>query len=456
MANNRALNAVIEFLKPQHFADPVHGRIFRECARRILAGGIADPISLRSWFEGDPDLSQVGGVGYLAKLLGAMVGIINAPEYAKVIYDAWMRREIIGVAEDLANTAYSPGDAGPADAFLPSFIARLDAVSAGADETRQAVSLDGAMDAALQAAEQALRQGRPAGTSTGMPAVDRSLGGLERQALIVLAGRPGMGKSALGLQWALHAARDAKAAQERGEPKRGVLIVSLEMSGEQIGRRVLAAAARIAVTTMKHGALCQGEFDRLTRARRELHGLPLSIEDSAGMSIGLIRLKARLAARRHGLGLVVVDHLHIVKPEEADARHGATQSIGKISNSLKRLAKEFDVPVLALAQLNRGLESRDDKRPTLADLRQSGEIEQDGDAIIFIYRPEYYHSKSDPERQRGESQAAYSDRVIAEQEQHARVHGKAELILAKVRDGSPTTIGLRFDGATTSFTEDAQ
>ncbi len=452
MANGKALHAVVEFLRPEHFADPLHGRIYREASRRILGGGIADPVSLQTWFIGDPEASSVGHA-YLAQLLSAMVGTIGAKEYGLAIHDAWQRREIIGLGEEIVNRSFAavPGD--DPTGLIAATIDKLDAIAAGAGEERKAISMDTAMDSALAAAERASRGEGPAGISTGMPSVDQVIGGLEAQTMTVLAGRPGMGKSALGMQWAIHAARDAKAAHDAGKPKLGVLVISLEMSAEQLGRRALSAAARIPLEAIKHGRLTQDDFDRLVRARHELAGLPLSIEDCSGLSMGLIRLKARSARRRHGLGLIMVDHLHIVRPEDADVRNGATAAIGKISNGMKQLAKEFECPVLALAQLNRSLESREDKRPTLADLRQAGEIEQDADAVAFVYRGEYYLPKGDIERHHGEQPDKFIERVNRLDEDRTRLKGKAELIFEKVRDGSPSTVPLRFNGATTFFSE---
>ncbi len=452
MANGKALNAVVGYLRPDHFADPVNGRIYREATRRILAGGVADPISLRQWFEADPDVGTVG-VNYLSGLLTAMVSIVGVREYGRVIYDCWQRRELIGIAEDVVNRSFAAAPDDEPGGLIANTIDRLDAVVAGNGDDRKAVTFDAAMDQAIAGMERAMKGDKPPGVSTGMRSVDDVLGGLEAQTMTVLAGRPGMGKSALGMQWAVSAARDAREAHVAGAAKAGVLVISLEMSAEQLGRRALAALARVPLEAIKRGRVSQADVDRVIVARRELDGLPLSIEDCSGLSMGMIRLKARVAKRRHGLGLIVVDHLHIVRPEDADVRNGATAAIGKISNALKQLAKEFQCPVLALAQLNRSLESREDKRPTLADLRQAGEIEQDADAVAFVYRGEYYLPKSDPERHRGESQQAFVERCQRVEEDRLRLRGRAELILEKVRDGSPGTVPLTFDGRTTFFRE---
>jgi replicative DNA helicase len=450
MSNGKALNSVVGFLKPEHFAEPLNGRIYRECVRRILAGGVASPVLMREWFDADPDASTYGA-GYIGQLVASMVSLIGVKDYGRAIYDCWQRRELIGLGEDLVNRSFGsdPGDG--ASALVTGMIDKLDAVAVGNASERRFVSMNEAMDAAIARAEKAANGEGGSGISTGMQSVDQALGGLEAQCLYIIAGRPGMGKSALGWMWAVHAAREAK---RLGLP--GVLVVSLEMSAEQLGRRALSAVAGIPLEAIKHGRLQQADWDRIVRARTELDSLPLSIEDCSNLSIGMVRLKARAAKRRHGLGLIMVDHLHIVRPEDADARNGGTWAIGKISNGMKQLAKEFECPVLALAQLNRQLEAREDKRPTLADLRQAGEIEQDADAVGFVYRGEYYLPKGEPERGARETQQQYVDRCFEMDERRQRLKGKAELILEKVRDGSPCSVHLNFDGATTHFTEPNQ
>ncbi len=452
-ANSRALYTVVEFLRPEHFVLPLHGRIYTEASRRILAGGVADPISLKAWFEGDAEAHTVGGPSYLAQLLAAMVGVINAREYGQAILDCWQRRAVIAIGEDLVNGAFAGSSDDTGSSLISTTIDKLDGVAAGAGEERKATTWDAAMDAAIAGMEQAMQGGGPVGLSTGMKAVDDALGGLEKQTMTVVAGRPGMGKSALAIQWAVSVARAAREQHRAGGAKAGVLVVSLEMSAPQLARRILAWVANTPGEAIRKGHVSQDQVDRIVQARHEMAGLPLSIEDCSGLSMGMIRLKARAARRRHGLSLVVIDHLHIVRPDAIDVRNGQTAAIGKISNSLKQLAKEFDCPVVALAQLNRGLESRDDKRPTLADLRQAGEIEQDADAVAFIYRGEYYLPKGDLEQHAGETQAAYADRCARLEDNRRRLHGRAELILEKVREGQPRTIPLLWHGATTSFSE---
>lgn len=287
----------------------------------------------------------------------------------------------------------------------------------------------------------AKREG-PAGVSTSFRSIDTMLGGLEDGTLTVLAGRPGMGKSALGWQIAINVARQSI----------GVLAVFLEMSATELGRRALSAASGVPIVTIKRGTMTTDQASAMVRARRETHDLPLTIEDAGGPTSGMISLKAKAARRRHGLGLIMIDHLHIVAPDAADARQGPTHAVGQISSAMKRLAKEMNCPVLLLAQLNRAVEVRDDKRPGLGDLRQSGGIEQDADAVMFVYRSEYY-MKAEPDRREAETPEKYNARVRDFRAALAKQAGTAELIVAKVRDGETGTISLGFHGPTTSFNE---
>ena len=436
LANNRAIEQCAG-LRPEMFADSVNGLIFSAIHRRIESGRLANAVSLAAEFERSGVLEEAGGTAYLAQLIASMVGIINAREYAALIRECAARREFIEIGERLVNGAYE------SDALLEMGTAaagRIDAIAMGGPDA-SGVMLDAAIDDAMVAIEEARTRQGPSGISTGFRAIDNRIGGLEPGTLTVIAGRPGMGKSVLGLMWALAAART-------GVP---VLLISLEMSSRELGRRVLATAAEVPVTAMKYGRINADQASRLVVARRELRGLPLKIDDAAGLTAAQIAGRAR-SLKRKGLGLVVIDHLHIVRPDDLDSKQGATWAVGRISGALKRLAKDCGVPVLLLAQLNRGVEGRDDKRPGLGDLRQAGDIEQDADAVGFVYRPECYLG-AEPEAREGEARAKLDERRNVWRDRKADVAGKAELIWAKIRDGETGTDPLLFDGPTTTFRE---
>lgn len=439
MHNAKALQDVADFLRAEHFADAIHGRIYAEQTRRILAGGIADAVSLKTWFEQDPDAHRVGGAGYLAQLITSYVGPGTSVPYAREIHEAWMRRQIIAAAEDAHSLAFS--NSLSAAEIRAIAIAKLDA-ALGMDLDHRAMSLDEAMDDAIAAAEEARTRDGPAGVTTGFRSIDEHIGGLEDGTLNVLAGRPGMGKSALGWQMAVAAAKGGI----------GVVAISLEMSARELGRRALSALSGVPVWVIKRGTLTNDEAMRLVKARRDLAELPVTIEDGGGLTAAMIEMKVRDAHRKHGVGMIMVDHLHIVRPEDSDVRQGATWAVGRISGAMKQMAKRHRCPVLLLAQLNRGVEGREDKRPSLPDLRQAGDIEQDADTVSFVYRPEYY-LKGEPEMADGDTPEKHAAKVDAWRQKKGALAGKAELIFAKVRDGSPGTIGLVFSGETTSFSE---
>jgi replicative DNA helicase len=442
MCNQKAYHAVSDFLRQDHFADPFHGRIYAECARRIESGGVADAVSLKTWFESDHD--GIKDTSYLSTLLCAMVGIINAKEYGQQIQHAAHLRHLISVGEDLVNNAFA--NAKTAAEMASEAAEEIDYViaDAGSRHRRTSFLLHEAVDEAIAAGERARAAGGVVGLSTGLPALDDVLGGMEGGGLYILAGRPGMGKSALGVQIAEHNARQGV----------GTLIVSLEMQAAQLGRRVLSRLSGVPMRGLKRGDWSQSQEDAIVQARRAMQDLPLTIEDLSSQNTQMIAARARAAHRKHGLGLLVIDHLHIVATPASTERMGATWAVGQVSHALKQLAKQMNIPVLALAQLNRGVEGREEKRPTMADLRQSGEIEQDAEAIMLLYRPEYYLPKSEPDRHSTEKIEAWRERVNAWYDAQEKVAGIAEVIIPKVRDGEPGTVKLRFDGAKTSFHED--
>lgn len=437
--NNKALERC-RFLKPEHFADPIHARIYQTAVRRIDKGQIADGVTLKGDFENAGILDEVGGTAYLSQLMATMVGIINVSTYAQTIRDCWIKRQAIEIGEQLVNAAFG-ADPEIDPAQLASQVAhQLDQLSAS-HSTEHVVTLDAAMDSALAAMDRAAA-GATSGISSGFQSIDQRLGGLEPGQVYVLAGRPGMGKSALGHQIAIRVARAGV----------GVLELSLEMSAQQLGRRTLATAARVPIMAMKAGRVNAADAGSVVRARKELAGLPLSIDDAGGQTAEQIAGKARSLQRKHGLGLIMVDHLNLMRAEDHDAKHGGTWAVERASATMLQLAKDCACPVLLLAQLNRGVEGREDKRPGLADLRQAGAIEQDAYAVGFVYRPEYYLG-GEPETKAGDSPARTAALRQEWLDQKAMLAGRADLIWAKVRDGEPGTDRMTFHGPTATFGE---
>lgn len=440
LANNKAFDRAA-YLQPEDFADPVNGRIFQVIRSRVEAGRLVDTVTLADLMRHSGALDEVGGTDYLAHLAVSHVGILNATEYARTVRDCAARRLLIEAGEQLVNGAFGDDPLMDAAGVAGRAIRAIDQAT-GAIASHAGVSLAMAMQQAVEAMERARTQDGPSGLSTGFPCLDERLGGLEPGLVYVLAGRPAMGKSSLGHQIAVNAAR----------ANVGVLELSLEMSAEQLGRRAISTAAAVPIMAIKRGRINSADAGRIVAAQQELGALPVTIDDASGQTPSMIAAKARAAKRKHGLGLVMIDHLHLFRPEAADAKHGGTWAIEQASGTVLQIAKDIGCPVLLLAQLNRGLEGREDKRPALADLRQAGAIEQDAYAVGFVYREEYYLT-GEPAQKDGENDGKFRERVAAWNDRRQAARGKAEVVWGKVRDGEPGIDHLRFDGPTATFRE---
>jgi replicative DNA helicase len=457
LANNKAYDRVGEFLAPEHFADPVHGRIYAAIQRRIENSQLADAVTLRAEFENSGVLDEVGGTAYLAQLLGAMVGIINAGEYGQAIHDAWLRRQLIDLGEVVVNRAFGAEDnlAGKdqIEAAEQALFNLATDRNEGGFKTFE-VALGEAITIAAAAFN---NEGRVSGLSTGLRDLDARFGGMHPSDLMILAGRPGMGKSALATKIAFGAASALVAeAQLHGRdsvPTKAVAIFSLEMSAEQLATRILAENTRISGDRIRRGAIGQRDFDKFVQVSRTLQHLPVQIDDTAAISLSALRTRCRRLHRTRGLALVVVDYLQLMRPSAGTKPESRVLEISQITQGLKAIAKEMNVPVLALSQLSRAVESRDDKRPQLADLRESGTIEQDADSVMFIYRDEYYLSQREPKPMAHDNDEKFHTAHEKWQRDMSEVHNKAELIIAKQRHGPTGTIGLFFEGEFTRFAD---
>ncbi len=440
-----AYDAAAGILAPEHFFFPLHGRIYEALGRMIERGEKPSPVALRDAFAGDPAYAEAGGAGYLVAITQALVTSRNAGHYARQIRDLWQRRRLIQACEAAIAGALQGSVEPRAAALIGAAEAALSDITAAAAEGAAAIDAGSAAAAAIAEAEAAYRgEGRLTGVTTGLADLDRILGGLQAGHLDILAGRPSMGKTLLADSMALAAARSF-ARQGEG---RAVLIFSLEMSATELATRRLAARTGIAIERLRRGALTAADFAVLEAARQELAALPLLTDDAAGLSLGEIRARARLQARRRpGLGLVVVDHLGLIEASGEARRQGETAALTEISKGLKRLARELQVPVLALSQLNREVERRDDKRPLLADLRQSGSIEQDADVVMLIYREEYYLSRSEPAQRAEETEANFAKRTAEWSARLKACRNTVDILIAKHRNGAIGTVHAYFDGA---------
>jgi len=455
LIDNVAYDQVSTFLEPEHFYIPVHGRVF-EAARKLIARGqIANPVTLKSYFEADDSLAEVGGARYLARLAAAAVSIINVEDYGHVVRDLSVRRDLIRIGEDVVTTAFDPLVEETATSQIEQAEARLYELAETGQDQAGFRSLSHAMTEAVASAEAAYkRDGQLSGVATGLIDLDNLLGGLHRSDLVILAGRPSMGKTALATTIAFHAARRYRSEPDetgRARAVDGAVVgfFSLEMSAAQLAGRVLAEVAGIRADHIRRGKMSGDEFMRLVGASRELAAAPLFIDDTPALGMAALRTRARRLKRTHGLSLVVVDYLQLLRP--ARRVESRVQEISEITQGLKALAKELDVPVLALSQLSRAVEMREDKRPMLSDLRESGTIEQDADVVMFVFREEYYLERHPPQQRADEAEDRYGERYRKWQERFEARHGLAEVLVAKQRHGPIGSITLRFEAETTSF-----
>lgn len=432
----------------EHFYDPLHARIFETAQRIIGRGQLANPVTLRAYFAEDEGFGEDGPEGYLNDLVDGVVSLSEAGDYALTIYEAHLRRELIRLTDQLSGNAYFP----PPEISVEKMIEEAEQHLFNLAEKGQAdsglMAFDKVLAETIRLAEIAANNdGRLSGLPTGLTDLNQKLGGLHRSDLLILAGRPGMGKTALATNIAFHVASTTRTGEEAAP----VAFFSLEMAAEQLGTRILAEQAGIDSDRIRRGHFKEDELPRLIQTSDAIQRAPFFIDDSPALSVSQLASRARRMKRQTGLGLVVVDYLQLLQAQLGAKPENRVQEISNISRSLKALAKELDVPVLALSQLSRAVEQRDDKRPNLADLRESGSIEQDADVVMFVYREEYYHSKSEPEQRENESAEKFHERVEAWRKRAEDIIGLAEIIIAKQRHGPVGAIKVSFDGARTRF-----
>ena len=458
LANNKAYERVSDFLIADHFADPIHARIYQAIGRRIDAGQLADAVTLKAEFEHSGVLEEVGGTAYLAQLLTAMVGIINAGEYGRAIHDAWLRRQLIDIGETVVNNAFGADPALEGAQQIEAAEQSLFDLATRGDASGGFINFERALTEAILGAERAFRRtGHVSGLTTGLRDLDEKIGGLHNSDLVVLAGRPGMGKTALATKIGFGAAkallRESRDRDPNALANASVAVFSLEMSAEQLATRLLSEEAQISSDQIRRGKIDQRAFDRFVQVSREIASLPIEIDDTPAITLSAMRTRCRRLKRTKGLALVIVDYLQLMRPAAGVQPEGRVQEISHITQGLKAIAKELQVPVLALSQLSRQVENREDKRPQLADLRESGTIEQDADMVMFIYRDEYYLEQREPKLIAFENgdrfEAAYRDW----QDKMSQVHNKADLIIAKQRHGPTGSIQLFFEPEFTRYTD---
>ena len=447
LVNNDAFYRVSDFLDPEHFSEELHRRIFEIAQSLIRAGKLATPITLKT-FLGDADLGGMTVSQYLARLAAEATTIINADSYGRTIYDLAMRRQLIGIGEDMVNVAYdSPVDDSPRKQIEEAERKLYELAERGRYEGGFQSFSDALKSAVDMAAEAFKRDRKLSGVATGLSDLDRMMGGLQSSDLVIVAGRPGMGKTALATNIAFNVARAYSGErQPDGTIKRldgGIVgFFSLEMSAEQLATRIIAEQSGVASYKIRRGEIQEHEFTRIADAAREMERVPFYIDQTGGISIAQLTARARRLKRQKGLDVLVVDYLQLLSGSSKKGEN-RVQELTEITTGLKALAKELACPVIALSQLSRQVEQRDDKRPQLSDLRESGSIEQDADVVIFVYREEYYLKNKEPKMG--------TEEYFKWQTEMDQVHGRAEVIIGKQRHGPTGTVQLQFDAEVTRF-----
>ena len=455
LIDNRVIEELTVPIRAEHFFEPLHQRIYARVLTLIERNATASPVTLRPYFEADEALRELGGTTYLAQLTANGAGLLAPRELAQQIYDLALLRELVSVGRGLVEGALDTSeDTSPLDR-----IARAEAdlfkVAEGAATGSEASTFREAALTAIKMAEAAMNSGGGlSGKTTGLATIDQKTSGLHNSDLIILAGRPGMGKTSLATNIAFNCAEEhLKWQRDGGEFNYGapVAFFSLEMSADQLATRILAEQAEISSEALRSGKMSREDFQKLSFASQRLAELPLYIDDTPALTIASLRTRARRLKRRHDIGLIIVDYLQLLQGS-GRGNDNRVNEISEISRGLKTLAKELSVPVIALSQLSRAVEQREDKRPMLSDLRESGSIEQDADMVWFVFRDDYYHLLVKPDTPDESSSAEMSEKYRAWEEKYEQIVGKATLIVAKQRHGSTGNVRLHFQSDITKFT----
>lgn len=457
LIDNRVIEELVAPLRAEHFFEPVHQRIYGRIQQLLDRKAVVTPVTLKPYFEADEALKELGGAAYLARLTADGQGLLAPRELAQQIYDLALLRELVSVGRNLVNSALDTSESVEPMEQISEAEAALYRVSEGASVGNEAISFRQSSLVAITQIEKALNSGgHISGKTTGLDDLNSKVGGLHDSDLIILAGRPAMGKTSLATNIAFNCAeRFLEDTQIHGmDPAKSVgapvAFFSLEMSADQLATRILAEQAEISSERLRRGTISREDFQRISFASQRLAELPLYIDDTPGLTIAALRTRARRLKRRFDIGLIVIDYLQLLQGS-GRANDNRVNEISEISRGLKTLAKELGVPVIALSQLSRAVESREDKRPQLADLRESGSIEQDADMVWFIFREEYYHNAAKPDEPSETSSGDAIAKYDAWMQRHLEVVNKATVIIAKQRHGSTGNVNLLFQSEFTKF-----
>jgi len=448
LVNNEAFYRVSDFLDPLHFYEPIHREIYEVTSKFIRAGKTATPVTIKTHLP-ETLLADTTMAQYLALLAREATTVINASDYGRAVHDLAIRRNLILIGEEMVSTAYEAEVEATPDKQIEEAEKALFDLAEKGNYGGGFLNFSEALQHAITMAGEAYgRDGTLSGIATGLTDLDRLMGGLQRSDLIIIAGRPGMAKTSLATNIAFHVAKawrgtvtpDGHRKTEQGGQ---VGFFSLEMSAEQLATRILASEAEISSSDIRRGNIHESQFNKLVDASNVMSTVPLYIDDTGGLSISQLAARARRLKRQKGLDLLIIDYLQLLSGSSKKSNENRVQELTEITTTLKALAKELEVPVIALSQLSRQVENRDDKHPQLSDLRESGSIEQDADVVLFIYREEYYLKNKEPREG--------SPEHLTWQEEMEKVHGRAEIIIGKQRHGPTGTVQLSFEAQFTRF-----
>lgn len=451
LIDNKNAEKISDKIKPDHFSHPTHGKIYETILRMIDKGLEAKATTLKDYFDKDEGLAAVGGTQYLVELATEVPLLNDIKDYATTIYDRHLRREIIRFNQDVSSMAFNFAIEQDAEQIIGEAESRLYKLAeSGTSGQSGFVTLRDSVRVAIEHAEKAFQSdSHVTGVTTGLTDLDQKLGGLHNSDLLILAARPSMGKTSLAVNIAFNAAK-AFAEGKTGGARVGFF--SLEMSADQLATRILSDSSGISGDAIRKGNIKEAEFISFVQAAQTLSSIPLYIDDTPALSIAQVRARARRLKRQHGLELLVIDYLQLLQGSGGRQSEGnRVLEISEITRGLKAIAKELQIPVIALSQLSRAVEQREDKRPMLSDLRESGSIEQDSDVVMFIYRREYYLSREQPEKKGGENDSTFNDRYQQWQQDLEDCSNTADVIIAKQRHGPIGTVSLFFDSNITRF-----
>jgi len=455
--DNRNYEKVADFLNHSHFVDQNNQIIFKTICELLDKNILVSPITLKNYL--DTDDNKFDNIKYLNQIKDSAPSTQNSYQYGKIIYDLHIKRNLIGIGQNLIAETSRNLNSSDGTELIENTENELYQLSDSGNTDRKFSFLKDALKNAVNIINEAFkRDGKIAGIATGLKDLDKKLGGLHKSDLIIIAGRPSMGKTALGTNIAFNVANDYKEQiNEQGHKDLleggKVAFFSLEMSSEQLATRILAEQSRISGDKMRKAELSKDDFKNIANISSKLEDLNLIIDDNPILTIPSLRARARRLKRLHDINLIIIDYLQLMSGSQNKKNDGRVQEISEITRGLKAIAKELNIPIIALSQLSRQVEQREDKRPQLADLRESGTIEQDSDVVMFIFRESYYLERMEPIKKPDEIEEKYIERHNRWIELCEKAHNTAEIIIAKQRHGPIGTIKSHFDANYTKFSD---